>query len=157
MEISNITRQANQINTSSPSSIVNTSNVSGQSSTDPVSSQSSITTPQGQMVSISSHINYIQQQLDALLDRYPPFFPAGAPQRIDLIKGFKWVQDKIENSIIPADFKKGLSDAKLSDNASDNDISNALNNLIQIKNTINQNSTEDSNTQQPGVVVNTKI
>ncbi len=109
------------------------------------------------MVSISSHINYIQQQLDALLDRYPPFFPAGAPQRIDLIKGFKWVQDKIENSIIPADFKKGLSDAKLSDNASDNDISNALNNLIQIKNTINQNSTEDSNTQQPGVVVNTKI
>ena len=158
MEISNVTMQANQTETSStPIRSENTSELSGQGSSASVNSKSSTITPQGQMLSISSNIDFIQQQLDALMDNYPPFFPAGAPQRIDLIKGFQWVQNKIESSNIPADIKQGLSNTKLPDDASDSEIMDALNNLTQINNAIKQNSAEGSATIDKGTVVSTKI
>src|SRR5271169_3178802 len=158
MDIPNITMQANTIEfPSPPAKVENTANVSGQSSSAQVSSQSSTITPQGQMLSIRSHIDFIQQQLDVLMDNDPPFFPAGSPQRVDLIKGFQWVQKKIENSAIPADIKQGLSNTKLSDNASNSDIMAALNNLIQINNSIKQKSTEGAATIDKGTVVSTKI
>ena len=158
MEISNVTMQTNQTETSSTQArSENISNATGQSSSAPVSSQSSTVTPQGQMLKISSNIDFIQQQLDALMDNYPPFFPAGAPQRMDLIKGFQWVQNKIENSTIPDDIKNSLSNTKLSDNASDSDIMDTLNNLTQINNSIKQNSADGATIIQKGIAVSTKI
>jgi len=158
MEISNVIMQASQIETSSqPAKGENTPEVSGQSSSAPTSGQSSTITPQGQMLSISSNIDFIQKQLDALMDNYPPFFPAGAPQRIDLIKGFQWVQKKIENSTIPADIKEGLSNTKLSDNASDSDIMAALHDLTRINNSIKQKSPDGAAPIQKGIVISTKI
>jgi len=160
MEITNVSIQTNQIDTSRPpAKSEGLFDVSGKSFPAQASGQSPTISPEGQMLSISSNIDYIQQNLNAVLVNYPPFFPAGHPQRIDLIKGLKGIQEKIEKSAIPADAKKGLVGTKLSDNASDSDISIALNSLIHIRDTFMQNSDnmEASQTKQPGTVVNIKI
>ena len=158
MDIAGIIMQANQIDAPrAPAQSANASAAPGNTSSTTTSSQGQQSTPEGQMVSVSSSVDYIKQSLDAMLVNYPPFFPAGHPQRIALIKGLKGIQEKIKKSTIPADMKKDLSGIKLTDNASDSDISAALNNLIQIKNSFIQNTTGGSGTKQPGSVVNIKI
>jgi hypothetical protein len=157
MDIANISVQSNQIDNSRfPAKSDSTAQGSEKISL-PSSIRGSQSTPEAQMLSISSNIDYIQKNLDAVLINYPPFFPAGHPQRIDLIKGLKGIQDKIEKSSIPADVKKGLSDTKLSYNSSDGEISAALDNLIHFKDSIIQNNTEGPAPKQPGSVVNIKI
>ena len=82
-----------------------------------------------QMLSISSGVNYIKNQLKALLIDYPPFFPPGSPQRFDLIQGIKGIQVKIENAPIPQEIKKNLEGLRLTGQATDNDILAALKGL----------------------------
>lgn len=158
MEINNVILQSNQADALRPTGrSENSVDTSNKSSSAPVSGHSSPATPEAQSMSISGSINYIQNKLDAALINYPPFFPAGHPQRIDLIKGLKGIQETIKKSAIPEEAKKTAAGPKLSDHASDSEISAALDSLVQFKNSFIQNHTEGTNTKQPGTVVNIKI
>jgi hypothetical protein len=77
--------------------------------------------------------NYIKEQLDAIMYSFPPYFPAGSPQRIDLIKGVKGVQDEIEKSSLPKEIKEKFAGQKLTDAATDKEISTALEGIKQYK------------------------
>ena len=158
MEINSVIMQSNQVDTLRPSAQNDSSiDTSNKGSSAPVSGHSSPATPEAQSMSISSNIDYIQNKLDAALISYPPFFPAGHPQRIDLIKGIKGIQEKIEKSAISEEVKKNAAGPKLSDHASDSEISAALGNLVNFKNSFIQQNAEGANAKQPGTVVNIKI
>ncbi len=158
MEINNVLMQSNQVEPLRPSArSENSVDTSGKSSSPPIGNQSSPTTSAGQLVLISSSIDYIQNALNAALVNDPPFFPAGHPQRIDLIKGIKGIQENIEKSAIPQEAKKSATQPKLSDQASNGEISAAWDSLTHFKDSFLQNNNEGSNTKQPGTVVNIKI
>jgi hypothetical protein len=158
MEINNVIMQSNQVDTLRPAArSENSIDMSGKSSSAPVSGESAPATPEAQSVSISSNIDYIRNKLDAVLISYPPFFPAGHPQRIDLIKGLRGIQEKVEKSALPEGVKKNAAGPKLSNHASDSEISAALDSLIHLKNSFLQKNTAGADTKQPGIVVNIKI
>jgi hypothetical protein len=157
MEITNIIMRSNTDVGRSPVQSESSIDTSGRGSPVPASSQSSPATSEAQMVSISSSIDYIKQKLDAVLINYPPFFPAGHPQRLDLIKGLKGIQEKVQKSALPAEAKKRAEGTQLTSQSSDSDISAVLDNLMQLKNSLPQNATEGSSAKQPGSVVNIKI
>lgn len=158
MDITGIIMQANQIDAPrAPAQSADASAAPGSTSSTTANSQGQQSTLEAQMVSINSNIDYIQNTLNALLNDYPPFFPAGQPQRIDLIKGIKGIQEKIEKSAIPEEVKKNAAGPKLSDNASDSEISAALGSLIPFKDSFAQKNAEGSDTKQPGTVVNIQI
>jgi hypothetical protein len=83
---------------------------------------SSVSSGNQGMTASGSNINYIKSQLDAILYSYPPFFPPGSPQRFDLIKSGKGVQEKIEKASIPHDRGKNPTDPKLTAQATDKNI-----------------------------------
>lgn len=83
-------------------------------------------------------VNYIQKQLDMILTHYPPFFPPGTYQRLDLIKKIRAVQEGAGKSSLSNELKKTLSDKKLQDNVSDKDISSALNKLFELRDKLTQ-------------------
>jgi hypothetical protein len=117
--------------------------------------QEAFKTPMGQMISISSSINYVSEQLKSILTSFPPFFPAGSPQRVDLIKEIKSIQEHIDKADIPKDMKK-LAGPRLSNQASDEAIASALNGLNQFRDQTLKN-TEISGTSDAGEVLNIKI
>jgi hypothetical protein len=158
MEINNVIMQSNQADALRPTTRSESSiDISGKGPSVQVGSQSSPATSDGQLVSISSNIDYIQNKLDAALMNDPPFFPAGHPQRIDLIKGIKGIQENIEKSAVPEDVKKGAAGPKLSDHASNSEISAAWDSLVHFKDSFIQRNAEGPTTKQTGTVVNIKI
>ena len=70
--------------------------------------------------------NYVKQQIQEIMTIFPPYFPAGSPQRIDLIKGVRGVQEEIQSSPLPTAVKEKLAGQKLTDAATDKEISTAL-------------------------------
>jgi hypothetical protein len=75
--------------------------------------------------------NYIKEQIHSLMFDFPPFFPAGSPQRLDLIKGIKGVQDEIKKSPLPAEVKAKLTDQELTESSTDKEITTALKGIKQ--------------------------
>ena len=57
-------------------------------------------TPQVQPSAIAAGISYLKEQLDKILVNYPPFFPLGTYQRLDLIKKIKGIEEDIQKSSI---------------------------------------------------------
>jgi hypothetical protein len=114
--------------------------------------QTTIKTPQAQMISISSSVDFINEQLKTLLNSFPPFFPAGSPQRIDLIKGIQGLQEKIEKASVPGDLKKETSGPKLTDQATDQEISAALDGLNRFREVSLQGQNHPA-PQEPGKVL----
>jgi hypothetical protein len=102
----------------SPSSILASGNLTGSQ----VSAQA-----------ILAGINYIEEQLNNLLTSFPPFFPLGTFQRADLIKGIRSIEDQIGKSGGNETLKKIFSDKKLSENASDTEISASLSRLFTVR------------------------
>lgn len=75
--------------------------------------------------------NYVKEQIDNIMLSFPPYFPVGSPQRVDLIKGVKGVQDEIKSSPLPTEVKDTLAGQKLTDSATDKEISTALKGIQQ--------------------------
>ena len=101
--------------------------------------------------------NYIKQQIETIMNTFPPYFPAGSPQRVDLIKGVKGVQDEIKSSKLPTEVKDKLAGQKLTDAATDKEISIALKGIQQYTedhSTIPSQSTKNS---QPVKIVSITI
>jgi hypothetical protein len=132
MEINSINMQILQSG-SSPSPVGNGDNVTSamnrQSALANSANAGSSQAPQ-QLNSLTSK-NFVKQEIETILTSFPPYFPAGSPQRIDLIKGVKRVQDEIKNSKLPKEVKDKLAGQKLMDTATDQEISTALKGVQQ--------------------------
>ena len=103
-------------------------------------------------------INYIQTQLKDLIDSYPPFFPVGHPQRPALIKRIRDLQDSIETTPLDTNSKQMVSSGnKLSPNATDKEVSKALDNLYKISDILNNDQRLSATPAQPGSLLNIKI
>jgi hypothetical protein len=113
--------------------------------------------PEAQAQSLVTHINYTKEQLDTILKEYPPFFPVGKYQRIDLIKTIRAIQDQVEKSSVQSDLKREISASKLSENASDSDISAALNQLFGLRDELSKSLPVAVESPQPGTLVSIKV
>jgi len=114
--------------------------------------------PEAKTSTIIAPIEYIQEQLDAILVDYPPFFPLGKFQRADLIKKIQGIQDQVEKSPLSSDIKRNIKNHKVSENANDNEIGIALKGFINLKNAVSQNpSAVDGNLETLGVTFDIKI
>lgn len=94
--------------------------------------------PEARISSIIASIEYIQEQLDAILVHYPPFFPLGKFQRANLIKKIQGIHDQVEKSSLSSDIKRNIKNRKVSEKANDNEIGTALQGLINLKNEVSQ-------------------
>jgi hypothetical protein len=106
-----------------------------------------------QSKALLSRINYMKDQLDKILVSFPPFFPAGSYQRIDLIKAIRGIQDEVESSSVQSDLKKEITSQKLSENATDKDISAALDKLLSLKDELSSSVPKTAESPQPGILV----
>ncbi len=113
--------------------------------------------PDIQAQALSTRINYVKEQLDKILVEFPPFFPAGSYQRMDLIKGIRRIQDQVEKSSIQSELKEEIALSKLSDNASDSDISFALDQLLNLKDELLKSFPRGDESPQPGTLVSIKV
>ena len=113
--------------------------------------------PEVQAQTVVTRVNYLQEELDAVLVDYPPFFPPGSPQRIDLIKGIKGLQSEIGNAPVSSDTKKSIRTQKLSENATDAEIGTALRGIMNAKNELTRNIPVGSNAARRGSFLNVKI
>jgi hypothetical protein len=103
-------------------------------------------------------INYIKDQLKDLLDSYPPFFPAGHPQRPALIKRIRGLQENIKTSPVDSDTKKIVSaDNTLPQNATDTEVSKALDNLYKLGDSLNNNQQLSTEPAKPGSLLSIKV
>ncbi len=141
--------------TSVPS--VNNGDLSASSSSVSGSSINQNPASQSQMPSAINNADYIKKQLSAIFTTYPPWFPAGSPQRIDTIKAVKSVLDSAINSSVSADTKKQLSGIQLTDNATDTEMAAALHAVSQCTSSTISSGTTVSGGEQPGAVINVNV
>lgn len=104
-----------------------------------------------------AHIDYFKAQLDSLLTHYPPFFPAGSYQRIDLIKKIKGIQEEIERSSLDSNLKKMSAGRKLDNDSSDAEISAAIDNISKLRDTLTENNPAAADLSKPGSILNMLI
>jgi hypothetical protein len=113
--------------------------------------------PMIQAQTLITHINYAKEQLDKILVEFPPFFPPGSYQRIDLIKGIRGIQVEVEKSSIQSDLKKEISSSKLSEDATDSEISAALARLFSLRDELSKGFPMTVESPKPGTLVNVKV
>jgi len=114
-------------------------------------------TPQVQAQGITSYIDSIQEQLDLALVHYPPFFPIGTYQRLDLIEKIRGIQEEIERSSIDESVKKTFSAETLKDDATDEDIYVALDKLFGLRDTLMKDRSVSPHKAHPGSILNLKV
>jgi hypothetical protein len=117
---------------------------------------SQIKTPQVSTQGIFTRISYIEEQLKSLLESFPPFFPAGSPQRIDLIKKIKGLEEQIGHSSVEAHLKKAFTENPLPKQATDQEISAALDKLFSLRDKLQEKSPVSGDPVKPGTIVNLK-
>lgn len=105
---------------------------------------------------ITASINQLEKKLDALMVNYPPFFPIGKYQRLDLIKKIKGVQEEVEKSSLHNDLKNSLTHTRLKDNASDKDIASAMDSLFELRNKLVRKESAPADTTT-GMILNIKV
>ena len=156
MEINNIARFSYPVGAqSTPSHNGTMSDTAGNVSSTEAKNQSGA--PAAQDLSVSSNINYIQQQLEGILDDDPPLFPAGKPQRMDWILTIRNAHDKIAKSSLPDEVKKTLAGPTSTGQATDGDISTALAGLDNVKNVTSQEVAAVPDASQRGTVVDITV
>jgi len=155
MEINPITIQTSLVdNTSAPVK-------SGVLSDRPRSGASAAGIQKAQVSTNLASASYIKNQLDEIMNSFPPFFPAGSPQRLELIKGINGVQEEIQKASLQPELKKKLTSEKLTDQPTDAEIAAALKDIKQYKDEITAKSPEvvfdSSKLVGPGTMVSIKV
>jgi hypothetical protein len=102
-------------------------------------------------------ISYLKEQLDQLLTSYPPFFPVGSYQRADLIRGIRSLEEKIGKSATGENIKTLFSGKRLSENASDHEISVSLDRLLAVKDKLTGRTAIVKEAIKPGTLLDIKI
>jgi hypothetical protein len=136
-------------------SSVSTQNSSSETVKSSVTGSSGLREPQA-MTSLTN-TNYIKEQLNTIMFSFPPFFPLGSPQRLDLITGIKGVQEEIGKSSLTPELKEKLTANKLSDKSTDKEVSAALADLKRYKEAIRPTRSQTVDHMQRGTMVNVKI
>jgi hypothetical protein len=113
--------------------------------------------PLVQAQALVNQIDYIKEQLDEILVDFPPFWPPGTFQRADLIQGIRNIQDEVEKSSVASPRKQDIASEKLTENATDNDISAALDKLMSFRDEIAKNIPETAESVEPGTMVSIKV
>ena len=104
-----------------------------------------------------TNTSYIKEQLDTIMFSFPPFFPLGSPQRVDLIKGIKGVQEEIGKSSLPTELKEKLTANKLTDTSTDKEVAAALAHIKLYTETIGPVRAQNADHRRHGTMVNVKI
>ena len=105
-----------------------------------------------------TNTNYIKDQLEAIMYSFPPFFPVGSPQRVDLIKGMKGVQDEIKkSSALAPEVKEKLTAQKLTNESTDAEVAAALKDLKQYKEAVSPAPAPVTGKSYQGTIVGVKI
>ena len=114
-------------------------------------------TPQVQAQGITAYIDSIQEQLDLILVHYPPFFPIGTYQRLDLIEKIRGVQEEVERSSIDESVKQTFCSQTLKDDATDEDINEALDKLFGLRDTLMKDRSVSPHKGHPGSILNIRV
>jgi hypothetical protein len=101
--------------------------------------------------------NFVKEQIETIINTFPPYFPAGSPQRIDLIKGVKAVQVEIKSSHLSSDTKDKLAGQQLTDASTDKEISTALTAIQQYTEKHSPSSAPATNKSRAGSIVSIEI
>ena len=101
--------------------------------------------------------NFIKDQIEKIMFSFPPYFPIGSPQRIDLIKGVKGVQDEIKSSSLPEKVKAKMAGQTLKESSTDKEISTALTGVKQYTDTHSAGPSQSKKNSQPVEIVSIKI
>jgi hypothetical protein len=110
-----------------------------------------------QRQALINRIDYIKEQLDKVLVDFPPFFPPGTYQRVDLIKGIRNIQAEIEKSAFAGAMKKDTSSWKLTEDATDHEISAALDKLFGFRDEMAESISGGFRNLEPGSMLNIKV
>lgn len=129
----------------------------GRSDSSYTQSSVDIKTPHVSAEGVAMGINYLKQQLREIFTSFPPFFPAGSPQRIDLIKKIKGLEELVEKSSPKKSSDKTSSDKRLSEDASDKEISAALDRLVGYRDAVRRANPQPAETPKSGTIVNIKV
>jgi hypothetical protein len=129
----------------------------GRSDSSYTQSSVEIKTPHVSAEGVARRINYFKEQIHEILTSFPPFFPAGSPQRIDLIKKIKGLDELIEKSSPKKRTEKTFSDNRLSEDASDREISAAMDRLFEFRDAVRQANPLPAETPKSGTIVNVKV
>jgi len=113
--------------------------------------------PEVEAQALVSRIDYVKDQLEKILVDFPPFFPPGTYQRLDLIKGIRNIQDDIEKSSLAGSLKKEPASEKLTEEATDRDITAALDELTSFREEVAQKLPEQVASLNPGSMVSIRV
>ncbi|MGD0884130.1 MAG: hypothetical protein ABSA46_04500 [Thermodesulfovibrionales bacterium] len=114
-------------------------------------------TPQASTQGITAGVDYVQQQLQALLTSYPPWFPAGTYQNVNLITKGKAPEDQTSDASPDDNLKKTSSETKLPEQASDDKISAAPTGQSGLGDAVKQISSASADSVKPGTILNVKV
>ncbi len=106
---------------------------------------------------MTTGVDYVQQQLQTLLTSYPPWFPAGTYQNVDLIKKAKGPGDQTSDSSADDNLKKASSETKLPEQASDDKITATPTGLSGQGDAVKQISSASADSVKPGTILNVKV
>jgi len=114
-------------------------------------------TPPVLIQGIVTNINYLEEQIKTLLYSYPPLFPAGSPQRLDLIKKIKGLEQQIGNSSSDVQIKKTFTENLLPAQATDKEISDALDKLTAFRDKLQEQGQVSDGPVEPGTIISRKV
>lgn len=110
-----------------------------------------------QLQAVVNRIDYIEEQLNKILVDFPPFWPPGTFQRADLIKGIRSIQDEVEKSSMANVRKQDNASLKLEENATDQEISAALDHLFNLRDELGKSITNTAEALEPGTMFSIRV
>jgi len=110
-----------------------------------------------QLLGITERVNSLQQRSDMNLVQDPPFFPIATYQRMDLIGEIRSIQVAIEHSSLNPELKQAVSGEKLNDDANDQQIANALDKLLSLRDTLSRKLAVSKDNIQPGSILKLEV
>jgi hypothetical protein len=110
-----------------------------------------------QQLNSLTNANFIKDQIETIMFSFPPFFPAGSPQRLDLITGVREVQYEIKNSSLPTEVKDKLAGQELTAASTDKEISNALKGVQQYTEGYSSTPSQSTESSQTVNIVSLEI
>jgi hypothetical protein len=102
---------------------------------------------------IFHNIRYLKNQLDKLLYSYPPFFPPGSYQRLDLIRQVNEITADIVTSSLQSAVKQAIGLQPLTKHATDAEIGAAIQNLMNLKDNTSQRIPQAMSTSETGTIL----
>jgi hypothetical protein len=122
-----------------------------------ISVTSVIKTLQASTQGITGGVDYVQQQLQALLTSYPPWFPAGTYQNVNLITKGKAPEDQTSDASPDDNLKKASSEAKLPQQAFDEKTLATPAGQSGPGGAVKQTGSVSSDSTEPGTILNVKV